>query len=503
LNHIYFGGGARGIEAAARYYFDTRAAELELHEAALLAALPKAPAHYDPHQAPEAARRRRDLVLALMARQARVDSAAAAEARDRDLGVVTDAERDRDGDVIAPYFVQHVRRFLEDSLGERLYETPLRIYTTLDPEAQAAAEEELDLQLERVEQNWYGRYRGARFGDAEAVAAEETEYVQGAVVVLDARTGGVRAWVGGRDFDHSRYDRAKLARRQAGSAFKPFVYAAALEQGLVASQIILDAPYRVPRRGVPDWEPENYSGDYEGRMSMRDALVRSQNIPAVRLAAATGERQVADLARRAGIRGEVPESPVLALGVTAVSPLEMAVAYSAFAGRGSRVAPRFVRRVEDRDGTVLWSSGTERTPVLDPAIAYILTDMLRDVVDRGTGAAVRRSGFWGAAAGKTGTTNDNTDVWFVGYTPELVGAVWVGFDDVRSLPYRATGGGVAAPVWGRVFDRIADDRRVSWPSPPSGVVVRPVDTRTGQVLREGCYVYAAAHRRELFVEGTE
>lgn len=501
LNHIYFGGGARGIEAAARYYFDTSAKELELHQAALLAALPKAPADYDPRERPERARARRDLVLALMARQERVDSAAAAEAAARDLAVTEDAEPDPDGDVIAPYFVQHVRRMLEDTLGQRLYETPLRIFTTLEREAQAAAEEELALQLDRVEEGWYGRYRGGSYGAGGNRTGEGPSYVQGAVVIMDVRTGDVSAWVGGRDFDHSRYDRAKLARRQAGSAFKPFVYAAALEEGLVASQMILDAPYRLPRRGAPDWTPENYSGGFEGRMSMREALVRSQNIPAIRLAAATGESEVVDLARRAGIRGEVPESPVLALGVTAVSPVELAVAFSGFAGQGVRSSPRFVRRVEDREGNVLWSSRPERTRVMDPGVAYILTDMLRDVVDRGTGAAVRRQGYWGPAAGKTGTTSDNTDVWFVGYTPVTVGAVWVGFDDVRSLPYSATGGAIAAPVWGRVFARIGGGRP-AWPDRPPGVVARAVDGGTGRLLEEGCYSYGGI-RRELFLEGTE
>jgi membrane peptidoglycan carboxypeptidase len=268
----------------------------------------------------------------------------------------------------------------------------------------------------------------------------------------------------------------------------------------VASQIILDAPYRLPRRGAPDWTPENYSGSFEGRMSMRDALVRSQNIPAVRLAAATGEDRVVDLARRAGIRGEIPESPVLALGVTAVSPVEMAMAFSAFAGQGVRAKPRFVRRVEDREGNVLWSSSPERTRVLDPAVAYIVTDMLRDVVDRGTGASVRRQGYYGPGAGKTGTTSDNTDAWFVGYTPEAVAAVWIGFDDVRSLPYSATGGAVSAPVWGRVFARIGGGG--AWADPPSGVVARAVDAGTGRVLDEGCYSFGGI-RRELFLEGTE
>jgi 1A family penicillin-binding protein len=502
LNHVYFGAGSYGIQAASRYYFGKEATELELEEAALLAALPRAPAHYDPRRHPEAARARRDLVLALMARQERIAVEDAESAREEGLGVSKEPDWDPDGDRLAPYFVQHVRRLLEERLGETLYSEPLRIYTTLDATAQRSAEEELESQLRSVERGTYGWLDAPSHEDAATgPGGDGTGYLQGALVILDARGGDVRAWIGGRDYDHSRFDRARLARRQAGSAFKPFVYGAALEAGLGPSQPIMDSPYRLARSGGDAWQPENYSGRFEGAMRMREALVRSQNVPAVRLAAAVGGERVRDFARRAGISGDVPDSPVGALGVTATSPLEMATAYAAFAAGGRRPTPRFILRVEDGDGNVLMETEPAGTDAVSPATAYILTDMLRDVVDRGTGATVRRVGFRGPAAGKTGTTSDATDVWFVGYTPELVGAVWVGFDEVRPLPRRATGGGVAAPVWGRVMARVYRGRPdPEWPERPRGVVSRWIDPETGLVLDEGCEPRYGSGTRELFLD---
>ncbi len=501
LNHIYLGGGMYGIQAASRYYFGKDASALELHESAMLAALPKAPAHYDPRRNPERARTRRNLVLSLMAEQGRADSAAVAEASQAELGATDDPVWDPDGERVAPYFVQQVRRIVEEVVGERLYSERLRIYTGLDLDAQKAAEAALAAQLRSVERGAFGRLRGEAWDEGAAPGDEGEGYLQGALVLLDPRDGTVRAWIGGRDWDQSRYDRARLARRQVGSAFKPFVYAAALETGLSPSQPILDAPYRPDGVGDPDWSPRNYSGGYEGRMSMREALMRSQNVPAVRLAAAVGSGPVQDLARRVGIEGEVPASPVAALGVTAVSPLELATAYAAFASGGTRPEPRFVLRVESPRGDTLFETAPERTRVLDPDVAWLLTDMLRDVVDRGTGVGVRRVGYRGPAAGKTGTTTDATDVWFAGYTPELVGTVWVGFDETRPLPSRSTGGGVAAPVWGRtVLAARSDDGGVGWGPAPAGVVTRSVDPETGLVMEFGCTPREGGAHRELFLE---
>jgi penicillin-binding protein 1A len=503
VNHIYLGGGAHGVQAASRYYFGKAARDLRLEEAALLAALPKAPSHFDPWQHPDAARERRDLVLALMAEQGFVSETETQAARQREIAVLDEPVRDPDGDVRAPWFVERVRAQLETEFGD-LYGQPLRITTTLDLRMQEAAETELGARLQVVEQGTYGRLRAPAYEAGSDPDSMGTDYLQGAVVFMDAHSGDILVWVGGRDFDHSRFDRALHARRQAGSAFKPFIYAAALEAGFSPSQPILDAPFSFTTATGRIWEPQNYSGFFEGPLSMRQALVQSQNVPAVRLAAAIGVDPIADLARRVGIRDDVPASPVAALGVTTVSPVELAAAYSVFAGLGTRVAPRMVLRVEDAAGRVLHETRPERTAVLDTAVAYVIADMMRDVVNRGTGYAVR-SEFRGPAAGKTGTTSSVTDVWFAGFTPDIVGTVWIGFDGQMPLPARATGGRVAAPVWGSVAAAAYEDRDLpEWWDRPAQLVNLPVDPETGLVLERDCRpIYDDEAGRELFVRGAQ
>jgi penicillin-binding protein 1A len=505
LNHIYFGGGAYGVEAAARSYFGKSATRLDLAESALLAALPKGPNLYDPRRYAERARERRDLVLALMAAQRRVEPEAAEAATARRLGVRRDPPATRRESGFAPYYIDALRRVLEDRFGEELYTSTLRIHTTLDRAAQQAAEEELNRQLRSVEQGAHGRYRGARYSAAATPGASGPEYLQGAVVVLDAATGDVLALVGGRDWRHSRFNRATRARRQAGSAFKPFVFAAALERGYAPSQWIADAPLRMELAGGEIWEPRNFAGEFEGNVTLRAALARSKNVPTVRLAAAVGTDDVARLARRAGIRSRIPDQPSMALGTGAVTPLELTAAYTAFARQGEAVEPRFVLRVERGDGKVVW--GGERVryrQVMDPEVAFLVTDILEDAVSGGTASAVRRVGFRGPAAGKTGTTTDAADAWFVGYTPELVASVWIGFDMPRAVVDGATGGRLAAPVWGRMMRRIQAER--GRPDPwdrPDRVLERPVDPTTGLVLAEGCRPVTGGAATEFFVKGLE
>ena len=475
LNHIYFGGGAYGIEAASRYYFEKPANKLTVGEAALLAAIPKAPSNYDPRKHPEAARQRRDLVLSLMAEEGFITQENARAASQRRLGVSDDPDRARQN-TFAAYYIQHLRNILEERFGERLYSSRLKITATLDTKAQRAAEASLARQLQSMNRN-----------------------VQGAVVMMDAHAGDVLAWVGGRDFRQSRYDRARNARRQVGSAFKPFVYATAIGEGISPSQPILDSPYRLAMSRNDVWEPQNYDGSYHGVLSMRDALVLSQNIPAVRLARAAGENDVVELARRAGIKGKIPHSPVLALGVTEVSPLELATAYTSFASLGTRAEPRFILRVEDQYGAVLWEPEARSEAAMNPAVAYLVTDILRDAVNYGTGTAVRSAGFNGPVAGKTGTTNDATDAWFAGYTPDIVGVVWIGYDDNKPLPGRATGGSVAAPVWGRMMARIQDANPHDWQPPQGTIVSRWTDPETGLVLESGCRPRYGEARHEVFL----
>jgi penicillin-binding protein 1A len=512
LNNVYLGAGAYGVEAGAMHYFGRPAATLTLEEAALLAGVARGPAIYDPRRNPERARARRDLVLSLMEDQGRLSREEAAEARGRPLAAVS-VPGDRIPPTAAPYFVDTIRRFLEEELGEALYRSRIRVHTTLDPVCQAAAEEESVRQLQAVEAGRYGTFIASRpprarveeQGSAGTPEQEGSTDLQGAVVMLEVETGDVLAMVGGRDFHASRFNRATRARRQMGSAFKPVVYAAALGAGTVTSQRVADRPVVVSQAGSPPWSPRNYDGEFHGIVDLRRALVESLNVATVRLALSVGMDQVARTARAAGLLEAVPDLPAAALGTGTVSPMELAAVYAGLAGGGNRPEPRTVTRIETADGKVLYERSPEIRPGLDPRIAYIVTDLLADVVNRGTGRAVRSAGFVGPAAGKTGTTQSGHDVWFAGYTPEVAGVVWMGFDQPRPFLAGATGGRLAAPVWGRIMRRLSETPGASgvrsWPPPPAGVVGLKVDPGSGRVLRAGCRPEGdAPHREEFFLE---
>ncbi len=505
LNHIYFGNGAYGIEAAAQEYYRKPAKDLSLSQAAMLAALPKAPANYDPRRRATRAKDRRNLVLVLMEQQGRITPAQATPAMKSPLKVQARARRGAQDDGFAPYFVDAVQRMLEDRFGDLIYERRLRVRTTLDVRAQRATEEEVLKQLRSIEGGTYGRVNGARYVSATQSDDQGTRYIQGAAVLLEVKTGDVIALVGGRDFLDSPFNRATQSRRQVGSAFKPFVYAAAVARGYPPSQHILDEPLSIQISRQVSWEPRNFDGQFYGEVSMRQALTESRNIPTVRLARDVGLDSVRATAQRAGITGEMPIHPSMPLGTVASSPLEMATAYAVFPGLGTRPEPRFLINVVDEKGKVLWEPEVKRVEgKMDPRVAYIMTDMLKDVVDHGTGAAVRSMGFYNAAAGKTGTTNEGADAWFVGYTPDLVGAVWVGFDQRRSIVYNAQGGRLAAPVWGRIMKRVYATR----PNPgnfvqPAGVIRRDIDPESGLVLEDGCWPRWGEPEHEIFLADHE
>lgn len=497
LNHIYFGGPIYGIETAARDYFGVSASALDLAQAATLAAMPKAPNSYDPRAHPERARQRRDLVLSLMADQRRIDSAAAERARAAPIRTARRRPTDDPRPSPAPYFVRAVRRSLEERLGDALYAQPFRIHTTLDRAAQSAAEDALGRQLRSIERGAYGRMGGGTYyGAPDAVDSAGTRYLQGAVVVLSADSGDVLALVGGRDFRDSPFDRATQARRQVGSAFKPFVYAAALGHGYSPSQHLIDEPLEMELAGGEVWTPRNFGGGYSGEVTLREAAVRSNNVATVRLAMAVGLDEVADEARDAGVAARLPMLPSLALGTAGLTLMELTAAYSPFANLGTAVRPRLVRVVEDTTGAVVWEWEVEREKALDPGVAYLVTDLLRDAVDRGTGRAVREAGYRGPAAGKTGTTDDGHDAWFVGYSPDHVAGVWIGFDRPVPIVSRASGGRLAAPVWGRLMRRVGGHG--SWERPES-VVERDVDPATGLVLADGCRPERGRPVTELFL----
>jgi penicillin-binding protein 1A len=504
LNHIYFGNRARGIEAAALQYFGVPAAQLTLPQAALLAALPKAPSHYDPRRHPREALERRNLVLKLMQEQGRIPRLQAEEAAREPLAIARAPRQSRVESGLAPWFVEQVRRQLEERFGDDLYTRPLRVYTTLDSRAQRAAEEELRRQLKMIESGQLGGFDGTRYRAEVEPPKDGTPYLQGAVVVLDAQNGDVLAWVGGRDFAHSQFDRAAQARRQVGSAFKPFVYAAALARGFVLSQPLVDRPLTVRMSGGRIWKPRNFTDEYDGEVTLRDALVRSKNVATVRLASELGLGEVVQVAEKAGIEEPSNELPSMALGAVPVSPLELTAAYTGFAGLGRAVEPRMILRVETLDGERIWEQEPRRQDVIEPEVAFLVTDVLAEALERGTGTAVRRVGLKAPAAGKTGTTNDGADTWFVGYTPDLVAGVWIGFDQPRPIVEDATGGRLAAPLWGRLIERIYERRPRPKPwEMPRRVVKRPVDPATGLLLEDGCAPLQGKPYQELFIEGRE
>ncbi|HXE57221.1 MAG TPA: PBP1A family penicillin-binding protein [Gemmatimonadales bacterium] len=505
LNQINMGNGAYGIEAAAQRYFGKTARELNVAEAATLAAIPKAPTKFNPRRNPHYSVQRRNLILQLMA----------------DEGLLTQVEAERwkayplllssrsDLSEVAPYFVEYVRQQLATRFGSDLYTGGLRVYTTIDLEAQQAAERALLRQLEEIERGAYGKYPRPSYADYlekrsdEAPPPVNSPYLQGAVVIIEARTGKVLAMVGGRDFNESKYNRAVQATRQPGSVFKPFVYTAALRAGYPWSTVLVDDPISVEQiPGDPPWEPQNYDNRFEGPMTLRRALFESRNIPAIKLGMEIGPQAVIGEARRFGLTTDLPPYPSLYIGSAAVYPLEIVSAFSAFATMGIRTTPYAIERVEDRNGRVLWAPKPRTEAVMDSALAWLILDGLRDVVRRGTAAGAVGSKFPLPAGGKTGTTNDYTDVWYVGFTPDLVGGIWIGMDKPERIMDNAQGGRLAAPVWTAMMTEIYQRRPAPAPWPrPEGLTFVEIDRGTGYRFTPFC------PRDSLFVEsflpGTE
>ncbi|MFP4622925.1 MAG: transglycosylase domain-containing protein [Gemmatimonadota bacterium] len=495
LNQIYFGSGAWGIEAAGQEYFGKPASELGIGEAALLAGVIQAPSELNPRENMEGALERRRTVLDRMVGEGFITEEQAVDARDSDPDLtpsqVEAPER-------AAYFVEHVRRLLQARLGDDIYTQGYTVHTTLDLQAQEVARRELLEQLRAIETGRYGPFPHPTFEAANgAENGRTTPYLQGAVVVMAAESGDVLALVGGRDFAASKFNRAIQSERQPGSAFKPFVYATAIQGGYPPTAVLQDTPYHVVRDGR-EWSPENYGGSYAGEIMMREALAQSKNVATVRLAEQVGLSRVIQTARSLGIDGDLPPYPSLAIGAAEVSLLEMVAAYGTFATLGDRPDPRFIVRVTDRHGNLVWRVPPRSRHALESDVAFLTLDLMRDVVDRGTGTAVRAAGFAAPAAGKTGTTNESSDVWFVGFTPEIVTGVWIGMDDPQRIMARATGGRLAAPVWGRIMRRVGHSGR-DW-SPPPGIEQYMVDAR-GNAVASNCPTTGEL-RTEYFLRGT-
>jgi penicillin-binding protein 1B len=488
LNEIYLGQrGAmsiNGVGEASLLFFRKDVQHITTPEAALLAGLIQAPNLYNPYKNPVQARSRRDTVLLAM----------------KNTGALSDKEYEQHVKVplvvhpydarvnLAPYFGDVVKSQLLDKYKEdTIYTQNLHIFTTLDLDMQRYAEESLSKGLAEIDKLRFKRTK---------------QNAQGCLIAIEPQTGYIRAFVGGRSYSKSQFDRISKASRQPGSVFKPVVYATALEQAFAGKSrvftpatIVVDEPWTL-HYANQTWEPKNYDGQYHGSTTLRNALAQSMNVATAKLAMDVGLKEIANLGKNLGFESVKP-FPSLALGAFEVSPWQVATAFTVFANGGVKTELRTVKKVAGADGKTLERSQIEVERVLHPQTAYILTDMMETVLSSGTGAPVRRWGFTRPAAGKTGTTDEYRDAWFVGYTPNLLCVVWTGYDD--NTPIKMTGAQAALPIWAQFMKKAVQNLPAEDFASPQGVVVVMIDPMTGQLATEDC----PSAVPEKFVSGTE
>ena len=488
FNKIYFGHGAYGVEAAANLYFNKNVEELSLAESALLAGLPKAPSDYSPLSHLEEALRRQTTVLRRMVKvgyitpeqelKAKMEIRSSFENRTGTSPVPTTNK--------SPYFVEYVRQELEKRYDpSAIYKGGLRVNTTLDLKMQQAAQDALWKQLKELNKNKKG-------GQPK---------VEGALIALDPKTGEIKAMVGGSGFRASnQFNRATQAKRQPGSAFKPFLYVAAIDSGWTPASTFVDGPVTFKIAGTKNWTPKNYYGDYQGEVTLRTALEKSINVVSARLINQVSPGKVVRYAHQMGIKSKLDPTLSLSLGTSSVSCLEMTSAYGVFANSGIRVEPLAVQSIKDREGNLLEKKNSYEQEVLSKEVAYVLTRMMTGVVQRGTAYQAVGSRFDRPCAGKTGTTDDFVDAWFVGFTPQLTACVWIGYDEGRkSLGKGMSGGVVAAPVWTDFMEAALKDEPVMEFPVPANVSFASVCKETGFLATPAC-----PHPiREVFLAGSE
>jgi penicillin-binding protein 1A len=460
LNQIYLGHGTYGIESASLGYFGKSAKDLTMPEAALLAGLPKAPNTYSPFLYFERAKQRQVYVLSRMMEEnyitrAEMDKAVKVPLKLRDI---------KPKDKIAAYFVEHIRRYVQEKYGaDVLYKEGLSIYTTLNLAAQKAARDALEKGLAELE-------------DREKY---ERGLVQGALYCMDVKTGAIRAMVGGRDFSKSEFNRATQSRRQAGSAFKPLIYTAAFDKGMNPSTRFVDSPIVLEDPSLEDglWKPKNFDEKFLGPTTMRTALVQSRNIVTIKILQEIGIDYAASYAMNMGITSPLSRTLSLALGASGVTLQELVNSYGVLANGGKKVTPFFIKKIVDRTGNVFEEAKVKSEQVIDPRIAFMTSYVMRDVVESGTGRRVKSLGR--PVAGKTGTTNDIRDAWFIGFTPSLIAGVWIGFDQETTLGKNEVGGRAAAPVWLYFMEKVMRHTPVESFPTPEGIIFVKVDPKTG------------------------
>ena len=482
LNQVYFGSGAYGVASAANIFFGKSVQDLNLTECALIAGMPKSPSRFSPLVNRELALKRRNLVL----KQMRDTGILTANEYEQDLKEEITIDKSNQKSTRAPYFIEYVKKFLEDTLGaSTLYRGGLSIYTTLDDRLQRAAENAVADGLQSLQT------RMERNNSIEGTA-------QAALLSIGVKSGDILAMVGGKDFEESFFNRATMARRQPGSAFKPIIYAYAIEQGFAQNQMLLDAPIVYKGAGSDrDWSPRNFSETYLGEITMRKALTISQNIPAVRLIEMLGSSSVSRFAHRLGIDSQLNPNLSLALGTSEVTLLNLTSAYAVFARGGTWIEPFGVMEVTDHRGRVLWRAKPQKKLVMTREGAAIVTNMLEGVIAEGTGRKARI--LKGPLAGKTGTTNDYKDALFVGFSPAVATGVWVGRDLGRTMGDKETGARAALPIWIDFMDAALSDGSHQYFDLPDNVTKIQMDPDTGRPASDGSQSAVTA----LFKKGTE
>jgi penicillin-binding protein 1A len=518
LNQIYLGSGVYGVQSAAKLFFGKDVKELNLAECALLAGVIPSPGNFSPFSYPDRARVRRQLVLQSMRREGYITDKEMEEA----LAVPLPETKSSMLSGRAPYFIEYIRQQLEPRYGvSQLWKGGLKIYTTLDLSMQAPAEEIMEKYLAKYDED---TAKLAKPEPAEGEVLPSTAPLQGAFIILDVRTGAIKALIGGRDYRASQFNRATQAQRQAGSTFKPFVWMSALMSGYTPASMVDDLPlayyydgkdwrlfegatdqYSIdlaiqPFVGSKDfkiWVPNNFDGKFQGSITLRKALEQSRNLSSVSLVNRIGPSLVVDVAHKAGIASRLDAVPSVGLGTSLVNPLEMVSSFATFGNGGIHVKPFGVLRVVDNRGKVLEEHVPSEAESFSPQASYLLVNMMKGVVQRGTG--IRASSIRRPLAAKTGTSQDSKDMWFIGMTPDLAAGAWMGYDDFTSLPIRDWSSSQAVAWWAEIMAEVLKDQPARDFPVPEGIVFATIDQDTGKLALPGC----KKRLLEAFLKGTE
>ncbi len=488
INRIYFGEGVYGIETASQVYFGKHAKDLTLNQAAMLVALIRSPMHYSPFHHLRRALAQRNEVLDRMVELKMMPAAQSVAAKRESLGLVKKPPGAQEN-----YAMDAVRQEVDTLLNDdQMEEGGLHVYTTIDPMLENAAQAAVETQLRKVELRPGYRHPTRAQYQGQSDTDSATPYLQGALVMIDNRSGGIRALVGGRDYGESTYDRALYSKRQMGSTFKPFVYAAAFSRGLQPSTLIDDGPIRPGElRTVSNWRPENSDGTYRGEMPAAEGLIQSRNTMSVRVGDYAGLENIQRVASAVGL-GDIPSQPSIYLGAFGETLRDVTAAYTVFPNDGVRKQAYIVERIDDAEGQVLYRAAHIAAPALSAGLTGEMTTVMRGVIEHGTAAGARALGWTRPAAGKTGTTNDYKDAWFVGYTRSLTCGVWVGFDRPRQIAPKGYGAALALPIWVEAMNAAPPQRYPApdlgaggWRQEPEPVttVTHAVENLPGNILR--------------------